>query len=85
MNLDLQKPHITYPCEWEYRIIGQSEEELCALVFEIMPREYRIERGKSSSGGNFVSMYVWVVVNDEDERNTLFGALQAHKDVKMVL
>ena len=46
MNLDLQKPNITYPCKWEYRIIGKDEKKLRELIFEIMPREYEIKFGK---------------------------------------
>lgn len=85
MNLDLQKPHINYPCEWEYKIVGENEEAIRNLVFEIMPRQYHIQRGRLSSGGKFMSMYVRLEVQDENERNALFHALSTHNEVRMVL
>lgn len=81
----MHKPQISYPCEWEYRVIGENEERLKEIIFEIMPREYRLESGKQSKQGRFVSVYARLVVNDEAERNAIFGALSAHPLVKMVI
>lgn len=85
MNLDIQKPHIIYPCVWEYRLIGESEEQLRALIFEVMPREYSLQLGKRSSKGHFVSIYVSVEVQSEAERNHIFALLQQSEATKMVL
>lgn len=85
MNLDAKKPHIVYPCEWEYRIIGENEEKLKEMIFEIMPREYCIESGKHSRQGRFVSIYVRIMVDSEVERNEIFSALSKHPLVKMVI
>ena len=85
MNLDLQKPDITYPCKWEYRVIGESEERLREIIFEVMPREYEIKSGKTSSKGHFVSVYAFVIVESESERNAIFAAIKARDEVKMVL
>ena len=79
------KPEISYPCEWEYRVIGESKEVLESLIFDIMPRQYRLEMGKESSSGRYVSLYVRLIVQSELERNELFSRLRAHKQVKMVL
>ncbi len=81
----MQKPNIVYPCVWEYRIIGESEERLRELVFEVMPREYNIKLGKHSAQGHFVSVYVSVEVQSESERNDIFVHLKQDKSVKMVL
>ena len=85
MNLDIQKPHIVYPCKWEYRVIGTDEEVLRKLIFDIMPREYDITLGKHSSKGHFVSLYVSLEVQSEGERNDIFARLQQSEEVKMVL
>ncbi|WP_295737598.1 DUF493 domain-containing protein [uncultured Helicobacter sp.] len=85
MNLDLQKPNITYPCKWEYRIIGKDEKKLRELIFEIMPREYEVKFGKNSAQGHYVSLYVEVEVLSEKERNEIFATLQKSQEVKMVL
>lgn len=81
----MQKPDITYPCEWEYRVIGGDENTLRELIFTIMPREYEIKFGKSSAQGHYVSLYVKLVVQSEKERNEIFSALQRSQEVKMVL
>ncbi|WP_301070369.1 DUF493 domain-containing protein [uncultured Helicobacter sp.] len=78
MNLDIQKPHIVYPCKWEYRVIGTDEEVLRKLIFDIT-------LGKHSSKGHFVSLYVSLEVQNEEERNAIFAALQVSSCVKMVL
>lgn len=85
MNLDLQKPNITYPCKWEYRVIGRDEKKLRELIFEIMPREYEVRFGKNSARGHYVSLYVELEVQNEAERNEIFSALQKSQEVKMVL
>lgn len=85
MNLNIQKPYIVYPCKWEYRVIGTDEEVLRKLIFDIMPREYDIKLGKHSSKGHFVSLYVNLEVQNEEERNAIFAALQTDKHVKMIL
>ena len=85
MNLDLHKPHITYPCQWEYRIIGESEERLKHLIFELMPREYELHFGKTSAQGRFVSLYVKLEVQSEEESNNIFMRLKKSKEVKMIL
>ncbi|TLD97386.1 DUF493 domain-containing protein [Helicobacter jaachi] len=85
MDLDVQKPVIKYPCKWEYRVIGENEEKLKELIFEVMPREYEVQSGKRSSSGHFVSVYAIIEVQNEEERNSIFAKLQASKDVKMVI
>ena len=84
MNLD-ERAHIVYPCEWEYRIIGENENRLKEIVFELMPKEYKIQNGKQSSQKRFVSIYVWVMVQNEQERNMIFSLLSHHPEIKMVI
>lgn len=86
MNLDLSnQPSIVYPCEWEYRVIGEDQERLREIIAEIMPRKYELKYGKTSSQGRFVSVYVWLIVHNEQERNDIFAQLSHHSEVKMVI
>lgn len=85
MNLDINKPYILYPCQWEYRIIGTSKEGIEALIADTMPRAYVLESGKVSKNKHFVSVYVRIEVQSEIERNDIFNALKQSKLVKMVL
>lgn len=85
MNLDMQKPDITYPCEWEYRIIGEDEELIKKLVFDTMPREYSLKISKHSKNKRFVSVHVCVITHSEEERNDIFQTFAKSKCVKMVI
>lgn len=79
------KPDITYPCEWEYRIIGEDEMKVKEAVFEIAPRKYDLQEKNKSSKGRFVSLHLKIIVNSEEERNQIFSALCKHKEIKMVI
>lgn len=81
----MDKARITYPCVWEYTIIGRDEDALRKLVFDVMPREYEISFGRHSSKGHFVSLYVKIEVQSEAERNDIFARLQADENTKMIL
>lgn len=84
MNLDT-KPHISYPCQWEYRIIGKNQADIEQLVAQVMPRGYQINKGNTSSKGNFISICVKILVNDEVERNEIFNKLNNSPITKMII
>ncbi len=50
-----------------------------------MPREYELHFGKTSAQGRFVSLYVKLEVQSEEERNNIFMRLKKSKEVKMIL
>ncbi|PAF53072.1 DUF493 domain-containing protein [Helicobacter sp. 13S00482-2] len=79
------KPEINYPCEWEYRIIGEDIAKIQEAVFEIAPRKYDLQEKNKSSKGRFVSLHLKILVNNEEERNHIFCALKNHKEIKMVI
>ncbi|RDU61086.1 HP0495 family protein [Helicobacter marmotae] len=85
MNLDIPKPDIHYPCQWEYCVIGSNEALLRELIFEIMPREYSMKLGKRSSNGRFVSLHVSLEVQNKEERDHIFTQLSQNEHIKMVL
>ncbi|SFV54290.1 Proposed lipoate regulatory protein YbeD [hydrothermal vent metagenome] len=80
------KPHIEYPCEWGYKIIGTNKIELEASIFDVMgDREYKSRAGNSSSKGKFHSLNASCVVASQEERDTIFKAFQEHPAIKMVI
>ncbi|PAF41277.1 DUF493 domain-containing protein [Helicobacter sp. 11S02596-1] len=79
------RPAISYPCEWEYRIIGENEDKIKAAIVEIMPRSFALELKNKSSGGRFISLAVKIAVNTEEERNEIFAKLTTHPEIKMVI
>lgn len=81
-----KKPHIEYPCEWGYKIIGVDKKELEAVIFEVMGiRDYTISKANRSSKGKFHALTTSCLVASQLDRDSLFKSFQDHKDVKMVI
>jgi putative lipoic acid-binding regulatory protein len=56
-----------------------------ALKEIIDEREHKLTHSKNSKGGKYVSMNLDMLVHNEDDRNFIYQALKAHKNIKMVL
>ena len=80
------KPDIDYPCSWSFKVIGNSRKELENAICETVgDRENLVSFSRSSSGGKFHSLNLELVVETEEDRNSIFTALSKHVSVKMVL
>ncbi len=81
-----QKPEITYPCEWPYRIIGTSEVPIRNSVSSILgDKNYTLVASKKSSGGKYISFALSLIVDSEEERLEIFEELKMSNEIKMVL
>ena len=81
-----RKPDIRYPTTWGYRIVGLSEEDIRALVAEIVGEaEHELLVGNESSGGKYVSMNLRLLVESEAERLRVYEQLQGNDAVRLVL
>ena len=81
-----KKVLIEYPCSWLYKVIGSDQDELRQAIEEIVPAETcAITFSNASSKGKYLCLSVEVMVNDEDDRNSLYAKLKAHQAVKTVL
>ncbi len=76
---------ISYPCKWEYRIIGDNEQKIQDAVFELIDKEYLLEKKNQSSKGNFVSMHLIVGVESQEERDYFFQSLLKNPSIKMII
>jgi len=86
MNADKRKPLITYPCRWDYKIIGADAGRIRAVIAEaVAEAEHTVADSNRSRGGKYCSVALTVAVHDEEHRNRIFMALRGHKDVIMVL
>lgn len=86
MQIDTEKGCIVYPCQWSYRVIGRDKEGVRAAVEGVLSgREFLLYYSKGSTGGNYHSWHVDLVVCDEEERNQLFCQLKALPAVLMVI
>jgi putative lipoic acid-binding regulatory protein len=83
---DGQRPEIEFPCRWNYRIIGTSEDAIRALIAELVGEaEHEVAYGQASSGGTYVSLLLTVQVEDDAHRLAVYAGLTGATCVRVVL
>ncbi len=88
MNFDDygEKLQLEYPCEWTYKVIGFSQDDVQSAISEAIPKKpYRVALSNKSKKGKYVSLNLELTVESEIERNTIYTALKTHSEIKMVL
>ena len=89
MILDSQnkdRPDIEYPCEWKYKIISQNAGDAVTSAEDAAKGfKYDITASNISKKGKYVSINLIVEVENEEERNLIFGKLENDDKVVMVL
>ena len=77
---------IRYPCEWLYKVIGMDRNKLHQALVDIVSEEScKISFSNDSSSGKYLCLNLEVTVRSEEERNTIYLALKAHPQIKIVL
>ncbi len=83
---DSCKPEISYPCLWQYKLIGQDRNQLLEAIKQCVTESpYTLNDSNTSSGGKYVSMSLELTVNDEPQRLKFYRDFAAHAAVKVVL
>lgn len=80
------RPEIHYPCEWQYKIIGESRvaiEELVAAT--LTDRPFTLTESNVSRTGRYISMNLELTVDNEEQRLELYRILAAGQHIKVVL
>lgn len=81
-----RKPDISYPCTWEYKVIGENQEKLKEVIREACaPLKPHISLSNISSSGRYYSLNATLEVADESTRLLIFDKIQKSSDVKMVI
>ncbi len=79
-------PKIEYPCEWDYRIIGTSEEAIRKAVITILgEKEHSLSFSNVSKAGKYISLALKTNVATEEERNAIYVSLRKCPQVKSVI
>ena len=77
---------ITYPCTWIYKIFGTDQTQMREAVAVIIPGEdYSLTPSNSSRTGKYHCMNLVIKVSDEEERKSIYDALQGHPAIILVL
>jgi len=80
------KPEIHYPCQWQYRVIGEDRAAMHQAIATWIPDSAStVCDANVSSGGRYLSLSLEVTVNDEAERLRLYQLLAGHPAIRMVL
>ena len=89
-----ERPQIEYPCPWDYKIIGTSEDALRGAVQVCLARtlnqapgarEFELGMSRTSNGGKYISLNLNLMVMDEVERNEIFTSLAGHPEIRIVI
>lgn len=84
--LRMDRPEITYPCRWTYRIVGTDAPSIRRRVEAVAgARPHELAPSQESSKGNYVSLRFEIEVTDQADRDRIFAVLQADPSIKMVL
>ncbi|WP_219029304.1 HP0495 family protein [Helicobacter pylori] len=77
MPSDLEKPTITYPCLWDYRVIMTTKDESALKeLLETYQRPFKLELKNTSRNAKFYSLNVAVEVSNELARKELLETYQ---------
>lgn len=79
-------PAISYPCAWQYKLIGMDKNAIKQAIAEIIAdHNHTITPSKTSSSGKYISFNVELKVHSEEHRDTFFCQLRDHADIKFVI
>jgi len=85
-NQTPKRPNITYPTQWNYKLIGRDLDKLIYCVKDAMQdKKHTCTQGNTSRTGKFHSYNTSCIVENEEERNKLFKYFEEHCDVDMVI
>jgi len=87
---DPQQTLLEFPCDYPIKAMGETTEQLDAIVVEIVRRHVDdIAEGavstKQSSGGKFTSITVNIRVNSKPQLDAIYQELSNHELIKYVL
>ncbi|MBU1419172.1 MAG: DUF493 domain-containing protein [Proteobacteria bacterium] len=81
-----EKPDISYPCSWLYKVIGTDEDALRQVIQTVCgANNPQVSTSHTSSGGKYCSLNVELQVENEEIRLGYYHNLTNHAVVKVVL
>ncbi len=81
-----ETPHINYPVNWIFTLIGEDPLKIEAAVKNIVEEyNYSFNASKSSKKGKYYSFKLVVEVPTEEIRLRIFKSLENDNSIKLVL
>jgi putative lipoic acid-binding regulatory protein len=76
------KPDITYPTKWGFKVIGKDKDRVQKAVKEILGnKKHSCKFSNVSKNGKFTSFSAECVVDSQEERDALYKLFGEHEDV----
>jgi hypothetical protein len=87
---DTQETLLEFPCDFAIKAMGETSDDLDAIVIEIVRRHVDdIAEGavssKQSSGGKFTSITVMIRATSKQQLDAIYQDLSSHQRIKYVL
>ena len=80
-----QRPKITYPCEWSYKIIGNNIDKILeAIEIAASGLKYDVTPSNISKNGNYYSLNLTLTVPNEVVRDLIYQKLDSSDSIKIV-
>ena len=85
-NCDDHLRESTYPCTWQYTVIGLDRDAIRLAVADVVGgNEYTLATSHSSRTGKYCSLHLSLTVETEAHRVGLFHALKSHPAIRIVM
>jgi Uncharacterized conserved protein len=79
------RPEITYPCEWSYKIIGNNIDKILeAIENAVSGLKYDVTPSNISKNGNYYSLNLKLTVPNEVVRDLIYQKLDSSESIKIV-
>jgi putative lipoic acid-binding regulatory protein len=79
------RPEITYPCEWSYKIIGNNIDKILeAIENAVSGLKYDVTPSNISKNGNYYSLNLKLTVPNEVIRDLIYQKLDSSESIKIV-
>ena len=86
IDLNEHKLELDYPCDWKYKIVIKSEQNINNIIKDILEdRKHGVKPSKQSSKGKFTSHTLEMLVHNDEDRKNIYKLLGDHQHVKMVV
>lgn len=84
-NLD-KELGLNYPCNWEYKVITDSSDNLKESIKELMGnRNYKLQFSKKSKNAKYDSYILSLMVFSDDDRIGIYESLKKDKNIKIII
>jgi putative lipoic acid-binding regulatory protein len=81
-----QENVIKYPTQWRYKVIGIKEVEIINAIEDVLLNfNYNLKPSKKSSKGKFLSYEISLIVENQEQRDSIFSDLKNHTNIKYVI